>query len=107
MLRHDTHDPEHGQARPTSFPAAAAPWAWVLLSFMADGDIRKTLDGMSDDELRGMVVHNQLCEILLPRLLETWGLPQPEGAAFWGGGELIRAELERRSTSPEIVGTAR
>ena len=89
------------------FPAEAARWAWVLLSYMADGDISKTLDGMSDDELRDMVVHNQLCEILLPRLLETLGLPQSEGAAFWGGGELIRAELERRSAPPELAGSAR
>ena len=107
MSGHDTHDLEHGQARPASFPAEAAPWAWVLLNIIAGRDINEALSVMGDAQLREMVVHIQLCEIRLPRLLETWGLPQPEGAAFWGGGELIKAELIRRSTSPELVSTAR
>ena len=80
-----------------------------MLNNIDDGDIRKALNGMSDDELRSMVVHIQLCIIRLPRLLESFGLPQLEEAGFWGGRGLaeIRAELERRSTLPELVGTAR
>ena len=63
---------------------------------------------MGDAQLREMVVHIQLCEIQLPHLLESWGLPQLEEAGFWGGEGLveIRAELIKRSTPPGLVGTA-
>ncbi len=109
MSGHDTHDLEHGQARPAYFPAEAAPWAWVLLNYIGGGDISKALSVMGDDELGAMVVHIQLCEIRLPRLLETLGLPELEGAGFWVGRVLVenRAELARRSTPPQSVGTAR
>ena len=102
MSGHNTHDLEHGQARSASFPAEAAPWAWFLLNYIAGGDISKALSVMGDAQLREMVVHIQLCEIRLPRLLESLGLPQLEEAGFWGGRGLaeIRAELERRSTPP-------
>ena len=99
MLRHDTHDIEHGQARSASFPPEATPWAAVLLNNIAGWDISNALSVMGDDELRDMVVHIQLCEIRLPRLLDTLGLPQLEETGFWGGRVLveIRAELTRRS----------
>jgi len=89
-----------GPTNPATFPAEAAPWAWVLTDNAAyDGNILRPLRYMDEAYLRNMAANIALMDIILPFTLEAWDLPQLDEPGFWVGKVLpeLRKELDRRA----------
>jgi hypothetical protein len=87
-------------------PEPVKPWLQVAVAQLRRRNVTGPLRQMSEEQLRHIATTIGLNAISLPRLLQSWQLPQLEEPGFWLGtvAPAIKSELERRCRPKRVWG---